>query len=105
MTPSPTHDSEDMSFEDKVARIIGTAILKNDKNYTDDMLALIESRYEGYLKPEEVEAKVAEAEQRGMRKVLGLKKARPCPACNDISLIPNDDIGTICVKCKATYPF
>ena len=33
----------DSELEQKVARIIGTAILKNDKNYTDDMMALLAS--------------------------------------------------------------
>lgn len=30
-------------LREAVARIIGTAILKNDKNYTNDMMELIES--------------------------------------------------------------
>jgi len=39
--PSPTNSQSDLRA--KVERLIGTAILKNDKNYTDDMMALIES--------------------------------------------------------------
>lgn len=38
----PTNLDEEL-VSNKVARIIGTAILKNDKNYTDDMMELIES--------------------------------------------------------------
>lgn len=36
-----SESNSDELFQDQVARIIGTAILKNDKNYTDDMMALI----------------------------------------------------------------
>lgn len=35
--------SDTTSLRYKVERMIGTAILKNDKNYTDDMMALFES--------------------------------------------------------------
>jgi len=36
-----THIIDTEELRDKVGRIIGTAILKNDKNYTDDMMELI----------------------------------------------------------------
>ena len=39
-------------LRDKIERLVGTAILKNDKNYTDDFMAVIDSH---------VAQKVAEA--------------------------------------------
>lgn len=133
MTPSPTHDSEDWLRAELVKMIHQfaesfknggegydfephmKAILAHYARPTKAQLELaakvatleqkIYMMESTYLKPEDVERTVTEAEERGMRKVLDLKRAKPCPSCNDIALIPNDDIGTICVKCKATYPF
>lgn len=107
-----TNTTED-ELEHKIARIISSMVgvqgykmtngerneeanyLRNDQRFQQIMEAILSWH----------QKQLYEAEQRGMRKVLTLKKAIPCPACNDITLIPNDDIGTICVKCKATYPF
>lgn len=44
-----------MNLKDEIGKIIGTAILKNDKNYTYDMVTLLERICLDVISPDDVD--------------------------------------------------